>query len=700
MQEEEAQSEAEIQTENELEKFLNFIFRNCKENGGNIELRFGKPDTNNGNKVSGAVSEFISVERIKDIPEIIAKKQGGWHYWYGVALRKDKDGSKEGVHLIPAVWLEHDAVTPEVEKKISDFPLKPSAILQSSKAEKKHFYWVLKEPCGPGEIHNIESINRRLIRFFQAPHGGSHNADRVLRLPGTLNPKYDPPLLCTILELNPECQYELSDFDILHEAEQETPFEDAQEIKEENKERLDRMMECAFLQHCDKDRKTLSEPEWYEMIGVLARESGGPDLIHSLSKGYSGYSREETDKKILQYVNACGPATCKKIREIFACGKDCGVKSPIGLGNKEGGLGSETYTFQRGEGRRLLQILEEPPKEPDYLIKPILQTGDKGFLVSSYKVGKTLLAMQKTLSLAKGISFLGLEVPKPRKVLFIRFELSWDKFTRNLRKMNTGLDYQTPCRVEPVFEMVKGFDILSQKDFDWLIRMIDIHEPALLILDPFYKLCNLDLKDTSSAMPLIRRFESVRERYSELCILTNAHQIKTVKSKDSRAWDSTYGPMQFFADMDFEIRLRVQNRESLDPDFTIDYISNDEGIEPMRLKRDKETLLYYVVEEPMNLSNDEVTNQLTSLLHERPPLPVKSILKELKERKIKAGEKRIRIALKNSEIFTESSEYTENVEKDGRRRRKKQNLYSLRNNRNHTSTSFDGMPGLMVGSLI
>lgn len=157
--------------------------------------------------------------------------------------------------------------------------------------------------------------------------------------------------------------------------------------------------------------------------------------------------------------------------------------------------------------------------------------------------------------------------------------------------MEAGLNPPGQFQAEPVFELVRGFNILNQRDFDWLIWMIDKHDPTLLILDPFFKLTNWDLRDTASAMPLIRQFESIRERYHDLCILISAHQVKNAENE--KGWDTTYGPMQFFADMDFELRLRVKDRDSINAIFTLDHISNDEGIEPMGLRRDPNTLLYY-----------------------------------------------------------------------------------------------------------
>lgn len=129
-------------------------------------------------------------------------------------------------------------------------------------------------------------------------------------------------------------EYLLDDFDLLPAAGPPSTKE-GRPYSQETDERLKRVMECAFLQHCDKDRATLSEPKWHAMVCILAREAGGPNLIHSLSKGYPKYSPRETDKKILHAINDSGPMMCRRIKEIYDCGKDCGVKSPVNLAWKK-----------------------------------------------------------------------------------------------------------------------------------------------------------------------------------------------------------------------------------------------------------------------------------------------------------------------------------------------------------------------------
>ena len=86
--------------------------------------------------------------------------------------------------------------------------------------------------------------------------------------------------------------------------------------------------ECTFIRHCRDDAATLSEPEWYAMITNLAVLGPvGRELIHSYSRSYSGYSVEETNKKICHALER-SPMTCTTIKNIWDCGKNCGVSSP------------------------------------------------------------------------------------------------------------------------------------------------------------------------------------------------------------------------------------------------------------------------------------------------------------------------------------------------------------------------------------
>ncbi len=80
---------------------------------------------------------------------------------------------------------------------------------------------------------------------------------------------------------------------------------------------------CAFLAHCRDNAVTLSEPEWFSMVSVLATIEDSDELIHELSQPYEKYSFLETQKKIdnarkfgrghsCTFISGCFPHICCK----------------------------------------------------------------------------------------------------------------------------------------------------------------------------------------------------------------------------------------------------------------------------------------------------------------------------------------------------------------------------------------------------
>lgn len=307
--------------------FLLWLYEHCnKEN--TINFRFLKDKENR--------NTFYDIDYLRNNPEIVQ----GWILreslkfeasYFAVATRKRSKGTKEGIKEIPALWVDLDG-TPLEKVLESQYP--PSAIVETSPG-KYHVYWKLEKPAKKEDISIVENLLKGLSVHFGGDKG-STDASRILRIPGTFNYKTNPAFIVRVHDLNDK-EYGLSDFDNLPQLDYEIKGTSSNEpINYEaiKNEKLKKIMECDFLQHCDRNRATLLEPHWYAMISNLARKPGGVDLIHSLSKGYPNYSREETDEKILHASNDSGPITCWEIKKSYDCGRDCGVKSPVGLACK------------------------------------------------------------------------------------------------------------------------------------------------------------------------------------------------------------------------------------------------------------------------------------------------------------------------------------------------------------------------------
>jgi len=330
--------------------FLKTLFEHCDD--AFLDFRFIDK------KTGKAIEEFTPLNRIEDLPRHLRFYKNTHNCYFSPATRVKRDGHKEAIFQMPCLHLDMDRKDfPSDDKwkvatqRIIEFPFKPASVVSTGGG--RHVYWRLKEPAQNADIPKGENLLKRLASYFQGD-GKSTDAGHLLRIPGTLNFKYTPAR--EVVQAFPRKEgehneYSLEDFDNFLPREKEAPRDDRQ-YSEETNDRLNQIMECEYLKHCDVDRKTLSESEWYRMVMILCREQGGPDRIHRLSRGYPKYSPQETDKKILHAINDSGPATCEYIKNElkFDCKKDCQVTSPVQLarvGKEDGLITSVFQTIKR-----------------------------------------------------------------------------------------------------------------------------------------------------------------------------------------------------------------------------------------------------------------------------------------------------------------------------------------------------------------
>ena len=188
--------------EEQQERYLKALFGRCTE--GCIEIR--------PTPLGGNYRQWLPCGKTS-IPNLPTGK----NICIGVATRKYGEGGEASVVQIPALWVDidpgkHRSISEEeLLKLLEGFPLKPSMVVHSGGG--RHGYWLLETPAGPADIPTIRDINDRLAAHF---HGDTvRDASRLLRLPGTMNVKYNPPRPARLLYAYPGILYQLSDFDFL-----------------------------------------------------------------------------------------------------------------------------------------------------------------------------------------------------------------------------------------------------------------------------------------------------------------------------------------------------------------------------------------------------------------------------------------------------------------------------------------------------
>jgi hypothetical protein len=163
---------------------------------------FGKPDD-----IAG-IAAFLSDHR-------------NHHCYFGVATRVARDGKLAGTREhCDKVWTlyadmdfkAYPGGEAEARDILRECPCPPSLVVMSGGGLQPYFF--LKDPVRADET--LKTWLRRLSTHLKADLKAAEPA-RVLRVPGSVNHKYEPPRLVTVEEYEPGRVYTLAHFDWLPE---------------------------------------------------------------------------------------------------------------------------------------------------------------------------------------------------------------------------------------------------------------------------------------------------------------------------------------------------------------------------------------------------------------------------------------------------------------------------------------------------
>ena len=157
------------------------------DDGQRMGQVFDRPD-----RLRGLATRAIALGRRTDV-------------YVGCAPRTRRQGGRDAVERAFVLWADCDGDA--AVAALAEFEPAPAIVIGSGSGSNCHAYWPLTEPLTRDEL---ERGNRRLAHALGADPV-SADAARILRVPGTLSHKHDPPTRVDALRLEPAVRVNVAD---------------------------------------------------------------------------------------------------------------------------------------------------------------------------------------------------------------------------------------------------------------------------------------------------------------------------------------------------------------------------------------------------------------------------------------------------------------------------------------------------------
>jgi hypothetical protein len=267
----------------------------------------------------------------------LARRGGFTHAFMGIALRDGRGGRKANLVSLPALWVDLDRGRLEFPEDVPG----PTAIVSSGRGH--HLYWMLTTAVRLDEerVRYVDQVLRGLARRLGGDLASAEVA-HLLRVPGTLNAKYQPPVRAQLIHLVPDRQLPFARFAAYAGAES-TPWPPASEPnpplprRSSPTDAVARLFAgCAFLRWARDHQADVREPLWHAALTNLAPFPGGLAAARALSERDPRFNPYEFRRKFEHAHDRCRPNTCQRIHTLgFADCLGCPgwgrVKAPAAL---------------------------------------------------------------------------------------------------------------------------------------------------------------------------------------------------------------------------------------------------------------------------------------------------------------------------------------------------------------------------------
>ena len=175
-------------------------------------------------------------------------------------------------------------------------------------------------------------------------------------------------------------------------------------------------------------------------------------------------------------------------------------------------------------------------EEVHYICDEILLEEGRTSVAGGTNVGKSLWALQFSLCVAMGVPFMTFNVPRPRRVLLVQFEMMDAMMTQRITSMMNALIDKYPDRKHLLAKNLHIVSADQKKMFEDSYVKIEgnlkaAKEPfEVLIIDNLYTSTQVDTVKNDQLRNLLETIEAIRKRY-KLAVLVVAHHKKMAEKQ-------------------------------------------------------------------------------------------------------------------------------------------------------------------------
>jgi len=212
------------------------------------------------------------------------------------------------------------------------------------------------------------------------------------------------------------------------------------------------------------------------------------------------------------------------------------------------------YIMSAGMFEEVYTLHDLKTQEAGVTSEPIIGSGilDAGNILLIHgrpKIGKTMLAMNLSLALKGGTSWLHFDIPQKRKVLYLQTEVTKSQMkARFLRMDNSEVEDDNNLFITREF----GVDLLDQESIVRLSEFIKKNEIDVLIIDPFVAFHQAKDENNNSEMgAVMKHLYKLIQTNEGLGIILVHHD----KKHGGEGGDANRGASAIFGAVDTDIRL-------------------------------------------------------------------------------------------------------------------------------------------------